>query len=104
MPVQSIVPHPDVVDTQLDGDETVLLHLGTKRYFSLNATGSVVWRALKDRLTEDEMSRELQRQYDVSADRASRSVSALLQALVEQRLVSRADQQQPPSIADGAFT
>ena len=91
MPVQSIAPHPDVVDTELDGDETVLLHLGTKRYFSLNATGSMVWRALKEGLTADEMSRELQRQYDVSAERASRSVSALLHALVEQRLARRAD-------------
>lgn len=90
MEVPSMAPHPDVVDTALDGDETVLLHLGTKRYFSLNATGSVIWRALKEGLTPDEMSGELHRRYDVSAELASQSVSALLQALEEQHLIRRA--------------
>jgi len=92
MGVPSMAPHPDVVDTALDDDETVLLHLGTKCYFSLNATGSAIWRALKKGLTPDEMSRELHRRYDVSAERASESVSALLQALEEQHLVRRADE------------
>ena len=33
---QQIRPHPDVVDTELDGQETVLLHLHNKLYFTLN--------------------------------------------------------------------
>jgi hypothetical protein len=85
-------PHPDVVDTPLDGDETVLLHLGTKRYFSLNPTGSIVWRGLKNGRTTEAMTIELQRQYDVSAERASRSVTALLDALAEHGLVRSADE------------
>jgi hypothetical protein len=87
MPARAIAVDPEVVDTELDGQETVLLHLGTKRYFSLNATGSVIWRALKEGLTADEVSRRLQRQYDVSAERSIQSVTDLLDALLEQRLV-----------------
>ena len=90
MPAQSISVHPDVVATELDGHETVLLHLGTKRYFSLNATGSVIWRALKEGLAADDIGRQLQRQYDVSAERAGQSVTTLLDALLEQGLVRRA--------------
>ena len=85
----TVAPHPDVVDTQLDGDETVLLHLGTKRYFSLNATGSLIWRAIKRGLTAEETCRELQQRYDVSEDRAAQSVGALTKALLEQGLVRR---------------
>ena len=43
----AIAPHPEVVDTELDKQETVLLHLGTKKYFSLNPTASLIWRGLK---------------------------------------------------------
>jgi predicted Rdx family selenoprotein len=92
MPERSITPHPDVVDTELDGQETVLLHLGTKQYFSLNATGTVIWQALRNGLAPDDIARELQRRYDVTPEHASRSVTTLLDALVEQRLASRASE------------
>ena len=35
-------PHPSVVFTRLDAAEAILLHLGTKRYYSLNETGARV--------------------------------------------------------------
>ena len=37
----------DGVVVQEDGGEAFLLHLGTGRYFTLNRTGLVVWRALE---------------------------------------------------------
>ena len=92
MSAHVIAPHPDVVDTELDGNETVLLHLGTKQYFSLNATGGVVWRGLRDGLGLEAIATELQRRYDVSAERAGRSVAALVDALVEQRLACRSNE------------
>jgi hypothetical protein len=78
MTADDIAPDPDVVDTELDGDETVLLHLGTKHYFTLNATGGVIWRAIKARRPRDEIVRDLVQRYDISP------------ALVKERLVSRA--------------
>jgi hypothetical protein len=39
-------PSPDVILTPLADGTGVLLHLGTKFYFALNATGVVVWEAL----------------------------------------------------------
>src|SRR6058998_1078233 len=35
-------PNPDVESTTLDG-ETVLLHLGTGRYYTLNRVGTAIW-------------------------------------------------------------
>ena len=40
-------PDDDVVDTELEGGEMVLLHLLTKQYYSLNVTGIRIWQALK---------------------------------------------------------
>ena len=36
---QRVHPHPQVVDTELDEGEVVLLHLESKTYYSLNPTG-----------------------------------------------------------------
>lgn len=42
---RAVCLHPAVIATPLKDGETVLLHLDTKRYFSLNALGGLVWRA-----------------------------------------------------------
>ena len=41
-------PSSDVVSTQLDEEEAVLLSLETQQYYSLNETGSRVWDLLSD--------------------------------------------------------
>ena len=38
--------HPSVLFTDLDDGTGVLLHLDSKYYYTLNETGSLVWRAL----------------------------------------------------------
>lgn len=35
---QQVTPDPDVIVMELEGKEAVLLHLGTKMYFTLNET------------------------------------------------------------------
>ena len=82
--------HPDVVDTELDGAETVLLHLQSKVYFSLNATGTHIWQELKRGSSLAEISRQLQKTFDVDAARADTSVLALIDDLERQGLVVRA--------------
>ena len=53
---QRVRPHPEVVDTMLDGGEVVLLHLESKTYYSLNLTGERIWQRLKQGLTLKEIS------------------------------------------------
>ncbi len=87
---QQFQPHPDVVDTPLDNDETVLLHLTQSAYYTLNPTGSRIWRGLKAGLCLHEISQSLQQVFEVDAARADRSVLSLVQALSANALV------QPP--------
>ena len=62
---QKLRPHPDAVDTELDGDEVALLHLETKSYYSLNLTGMRIWQGLKQGLSLREISRLLQDEFRV---------------------------------------
>ncbi len=87
---QQFQPHPDVVDTPLDNDETVLLHLTRSSYYTLNPTGSRIWQGLKQGWSLQEISQALQQVFDVDAERADRSVLTLVQALAANELV------QPP--------
>ncbi|HWQ69547.1 MAG TPA: PqqD family protein [Patescibacteria group bacterium] len=88
---QRVCPHPEVVDTELDGGEMVLLHLESKTYHSLNLTGMRIWQGVKEELTLKEVSRRLQEEFEVDADRADRSVLALVTELCQQRLVQGVD-------------
>jgi hypothetical protein len=83
---ERVLPHPQVVDTELDEGEVVLLHLDSKIYYSLNPTGTRIWQGLKDRLTLKDISRRLQEEFDVDADRANRSVLDLVNELCLQKL------------------
>ncbi len=91
---QHLRPHPDVVDTELDGEETVVLHLDSKLYFSLNPTGTRIWQGLKSGLSLHDISERLQECFAVDAADAERCVIALVEELAEQRLVV-------PAVAEG---
>lgn len=84
-------PHSQVVDTKLDEGEVVLLHLESKTYYSLNLTGERIWQGLKQGLTLNEISRRLQEEFDVDAERADRSVLDLATELCKQRLAQTLD-------------
>ncbi len=79
-------PHAEVVDTKLDEDEVVLLHLESKIYYSLNLTSERIWQGLKQGLTLWEISQRLQEEFEVDADQAERSVLNLVNELCQQNL------------------
>jgi hypothetical protein len=84
---QRFRPHPEVVDTALEEQEVVLLQLESMRYYSLNLTGMRIWQGLKQGLSLEEISRQLQAEFEVEPDRAEHSVLALVTELCEQQLV-----------------
>jgi hypothetical protein len=89
---QKVRPHPEVVDTKLDDGEVALLHLGSKVYYSLNATGVRIWQGLKEGRTLKEISRLIQKEFDVDPNRADHSVINLVEELSQQELVQILEQ------------
>lgn len=90
---QQVRPHPEVVDTELDTGETVLLQLESTTYFSLNTTGTRIWQGLKQGWTLQAISQQLQAEFAVEAEHANRSVLALINELLAQTLVQPLDDQ-----------
>lgn len=85
MSVRCTIP-TDVACARVD-DGAVLLHMGTKRYFSLNETGAEVWRLLEYGVPVDDIPQRLSERFDVTADEARDAVTGLVDALVAEQLL-----------------
>jgi hypothetical protein len=68
-------------------DGAVLLNLRTKRYFSLNETGTRVWELLLEGRTEEEIVRTMTQEYDVTEDAARRETAEVIAALRDNELI-----------------
>lgn len=84
-----MIPLNDVVFTDVDGQEGILVDLNTKQYYRLNETGSLIWRGLEKGNSVEEIVSEIQNTYEVSAERARDCVEKLLLNLETNKLVKR---------------
>lgn len=69
--------HPDLRVTALAG-EGVVLHLGTRRYYTVSESGLLILEALAKPSTEAELVAAVLDHYAVDLDQATRSVTAFL--------------------------
>jgi hypothetical protein len=83
----TVRPHPSVVFTRLDAAEAVLLHLETKRYYSLNETGARLWELLQTGTSPTGMAEALQEEYIVAGAQALTAVQAFLGELHQEGLM-----------------
>ena len=72
-------------------DGAVVLHMGTKRYYSLNETGAFVWRRLEDGIARGEIVAQVVNEYDVGIAEAEMAVARLLEELAQERLIRTAE-------------
>lgn len=77
---------PNVLAAGL-AEETVLLHLGSKRYFRLNATGAVLWKGLEQGLDRAALVERLTSEFDVDTQAAAAETDRLLAELTRLELV-----------------
>lgn len=89
MPLSSAVPLKDVIFTDFEGGEGILVDLNTKQYYRLNETGALIWRGLEKGRSVDDIVAEMQEVYEVSRDHALTSVDKLLSTLESNRLIKR---------------
>jgi hypothetical protein len=79
----------DTACASLEGG-AVLLHMGTKRYYSLNETGALVWQLLEEGegATEGDVVTRLVDRYMVGSGEAGAAVAELLAELLAEGLVA----------------
>ncbi|MEO8030070.1 MAG: PqqD family protein [Gemmatimonadota bacterium] len=78
--------HPELRLTALEG-EGVVLHLGSRRYFSVNETGLAILEAIKPSATIAELVTMLTGRFEVTTEQAEQSVRAFLDRCLTSKLV-----------------
>lgn len=81
---------PDAAFAAVD-DGAVVLHMRTKRYYSLNETGMFIWRRVEDGLTHAAIVAHVVEEYDVGIAEAEAAVARLLDELVQETLIKLAE-------------
>ena len=72
-------------------DGAVVLHMRTKRYYSLNETGAFVWQRLADGVAHAQIVAQVVSQYDVGLAEAEMAVARLLDELGQESLIRTAE-------------
>jgi hypothetical protein len=80
-----------VVFSELSDGEGVLLHMDSKLYYSLNPTGSFMWRILekKEGTQPTHLVDQLVDRYKISQDLAQADVQEFLRDLLSEQLIQK---------------
>ena len=81
------VPLGNIVATELDQGDGVLVDLKTKQYYQLNETAMLIWRALEDGHSFDEIVAGIMAVYKVDSEHAVTSAKRMLKEFHERKLV-----------------
>lgn len=80
-------PQEHVVFTDFDGLEGILVDLNTKKYYQLNETAMLIWKALEEGLAMEEIAERLASEYEVTPMAARENVEHLLSELSNYKLI-----------------
>jgi len=80
---------PSQLATEVDG-EVVLLSIFQGSYYSLNDTGSMIWRKLREPIAVSALCDELGQEFKGDGETIKRDVMALLDRMLEDGLIQRA--------------
>jgi hypothetical protein len=81
------IPLGHIVATQLGDGDGVLVDLNTKQYYQLNETAMLIWRALENDHTFEQIVAEIMSVYTVDNEHAATSARRLLKEFQERKLV-----------------
>lgn len=78
---------PDVVATDFEGKDAVVLNLATKKYYTLNESATAIWSGIEQKLDVPGLVTLLLGRFEVTEERAKASVVETLGRLRDQQLV-----------------
>lgn len=79
---------PGVIHTELTEGESVLLHLKTNHYYTLNQTGSAIWKLIGKQMSLGEICRAMEATYLVSHEDMRHSTLELVDDFLKEKLVA----------------
>jgi hypothetical protein len=92
--IRSFKPRPSIVHERF-GDETVIVNLDSGSYYSTQGLGSVIWGLVVDGVSDADILRRIDAEFNGDGDEIARTTASFLDQLVEESLVQAED------LADG---
>ena len=86
-PLLSAKPNPNVIFRRL-GEEIVLFHLETDRFYELNSTAARFWELLSEANGGERIQQQMMTEFAVDSAELAREAEALLASLMKEDLVS----------------
>lgn len=85
---------PDVVFQNLAGEDgSVLLHLTSGQYHTLNPVATRIWEILEAPMGEEALTRQIEQEFAAEAAPVAEDIRAFLESLLERKLVYRGPSQ-----------
>lgn len=84
----TLEPHAETIFTALDNGEGVLLHLATRKTYTLNETGTFIWEGISRGQSLQGVSAQLQAEFAVDGTQADKSVLLLANDFLANDLVT----------------
>ena len=80
-----------VINETLDG-ETIIINLETGTYYSINASGSIVWSGVEKQAPVDQTIDRLLNLYDADRTTIEKDVNSLIAFLIAEQLITESEQ------------
>ena len=87
--MRRLVVSPDAAAAEVDGG-AVILHMSTKRYYSLNRSGVAIWSLLEQGETPDRIVDAIAERYAIPVQTARGAVGRLIEELRAEALLIEA--------------
>jgi hypothetical protein len=100
MPGPLAINKPHVVHETIDG-ETILIHLGTGTYYSLDGVGAEVWELVVEGASDGELAVRIATRYDAELALVQRTVDGFVDELVQEGLLTPAEPTAAPDVRAG---
>jgi len=69
------------------GDQVVILHLDSGRYYTLNTTGSLVWKCVMEQFSTDQIAERICSRFEVDEESCRSDAEGIIQGFVEKGMI-----------------
>lgn len=80
------IAQSDVVDCDIGGDRA-LLHLDTNTYFTMNATASMLWLALSEPRSLEDLVNLVTENFEVTAEQCRADITTLVDQMLAAKVI-----------------
>ena len=87
--MRRLVVSPEAAAAEVDGG-AVILHMSTKRYYSLNRSGVAIWSLLEKGEAPERIVDAIAKRYEISVETARGAVGRLIEELRAESLLVEA--------------